>query len=71
VELIELTTAKASKYKLWMSRPNVHIGLHYGDVIDEYGLVSIAMVIVFELKHKFVDFPASVVASGIGMPRLL
>ncbi|KAI0599024.1 hypothetical protein F4775DRAFT_591811 [Biscogniauxia sp. FL1348] len=52
MESVEMTTAKSSKYKLWMSRPNVHIGLHYGDVMDEYGLVSVNMVIVFELKHK-------------------
>ncbi|RYP32260.1 hypothetical protein DL767_005311 [Monosporascus sp. MG133] len=35
MESVELTTAKASKYKLWMSRPNIHIGLHYGDVMNE------------------------------------
>lgn len=53
MQSVELTTAKSSKYKLWMSRPNVHIGLHYGDVADEYGLVSVTMVIVFEMKHKY------------------
>ena len=52
MQSVELTTAKSTKYKLWMSRPNVHIGLHYGDVADEYGLVSVVMVLVFELKHK-------------------
>ncbi|KAI1822978.1 hypothetical protein F4861DRAFT_540483 [Xylaria intraflava] len=52
MESVEITTAKSTKYKLWMSRPNVHIGLHYRDVLEEYCLPSLPMVIVFEIKHK-------------------
>lgn len=54
MQSVELTTAKAAKYKLWMSRPNVHTVLYYGDVAEEYGLVCTLMVTVFELKHKSV-----------------
>lgn len=56
MESAEVSTIKSAKYKLWISRPNVHIGLHYGDAMDEFGLVSIMMVMVFEAKHKF-DIP--------------
>ncbi|KAI1811386.1 hypothetical protein GGS20DRAFT_588590 [Poronia punctata] len=52
LEPVEMTTAKSTKYKLWMSRPNVHIGLHYQEVLEEYGLPSLPNVIVFEIKHK-------------------
>lgn len=46
------TTVKSAKYKLWISRPNVHIGLHYPEVMEEYALASIVMVLDFEAKHK-------------------
>ncbi|KAI1102952.1 hypothetical protein F4804DRAFT_247491 [Jackrogersella minutella] len=52
IQSVELTTAKSTKYHLWMSRPNVHMGLHYANVVDEYGLASVPMVLAFEMKHK-------------------
>ncbi|KAL7624010.1 hypothetical protein AAE478_001475 [Parahypoxylon ruwenzoriense] len=52
MEPADVTTAKSTKYHLWVSRPNVHLGLHYADVMEEYGLASLPMVLIFELKHK-------------------
>ena len=42
---------KAVKYRQWACRPNVHIGLHYVDILRRYGLVSLLMVLPCELKH--------------------
>ena len=49
----EMTTRKATQYRQWLARPNVHIGLHYVDVMQEYGLPSLMMVLAGEMKHKF------------------
>ncbi|RYC54491.1 hypothetical protein CHU98_g11716 [Xylaria longipes] len=43
---------KSEKYTQWANRPNVHVGLHYRDVFNRYGLVSLLMVLSAELKHK-------------------
>ncbi|EAQ82920.1 hypothetical protein CHGG_10738 [Chaetomium globosum CBS 148.51] len=53
INIGQLTVAqKASKYRQWAQRPNVHVGLHYVDVFRQYGLVSLMMVLPGELKHK-------------------
>ncbi|KAH6613526.1 hypothetical protein F5144DRAFT_654050 [Chaetomium tenue] len=53
INIGQLTVAqKASKYRQWAQRPNVHVGLHYVDVFRRYGLVSLMMVLPGELKHK-------------------
>jgi hypothetical protein len=53
INIGQLTVAqKATKYRQWAQRPNVHVGLHYVDVFRRYGLVSLMMVLPGELKHK-------------------
>jgi hypothetical protein len=53
INIGQLTVAqKAAKYRQWAERPNVHVGLHYGEVVDRYGLVSLMIVLGGELKHK-------------------
>lgn len=42
---------KATKYRQWAQRPNVHVGLHYIDVFRRYGLPSL-MVLPGESKHR-------------------
>jgi hypothetical protein len=45
-------TQKAKRYQQWIARPNIHSGLHYKALQDEYGLVSLLMVLTGEQKHK-------------------
>lgn len=53
INIGQLTVAqKATKYRQWAQRPNVHVGLHYIDVFRRYGLASLLMVLPGELKHK-------------------
>jgi hypothetical protein len=53
INISQLSVAqKAVKYRQWAQRPNVHIGLHYVEVLRRYGLVSLVMVLPGELKHK-------------------
>lgn len=46
------TAQKAIKYGQWAGRPNVHVGLHYVDDLEQYGLPSLQMVNPGEMKHK-------------------
>ena len=48
----ESTTLRAVKYEQWSARPNVHFGLHYPDVLEEYGYVSMMSVMSGEAKHR-------------------
>ena len=43
---------KKDQYTQFKSVPNVHIGHHYVDVLNRYGLVSLLMVFAGEQKHK-------------------
>jgi hypothetical protein len=45
-------TQRAAKYQLFSGRPNVHVGLHWEGLLDEYGLVGLTMVLAGEKKHK-------------------
>lgn len=47
------TTAKAEAFRSDQNRPNVHIGIHYADVLKEYGLASNCNVLIIEDKHKW------------------
>lgn len=47
------TNAKAEAFRSDQNRPNVHIGIHYADVLKEYGLVSNCNVLIGEDKHKW------------------
>jgi hypothetical protein len=56
---VEATTAgqvpdavTAQKFRSDQKRPNVHIGLHYPAIADEYGLACNVNVLVGEAKHK-------------------
>ena len=42
------------KYEQWSARPNVHCGLHYPAVLEEYGFPSLMSVLSGEAKHRFV-----------------
>lgn len=35
-----------------LNRPNIHIGLHYGQLMEEYGLPSMCNVLIGEDKHR-------------------
>ena len=52
INITEFKSVKGNKFNLIISRPNVYIGLYYPDVVDEYSLISMAIVLVFEIKHK-------------------
>ena len=43
---------KKKQYVQYKAVPNVHIGHHYMDVVDHYGLVSLLTVFAGEQKHK-------------------
>ena len=49
-----MATASKKKKQYMQNKavPNVHIGHHYGDVLDRYGLVSLLTVFAGEQKHK-------------------
>ena len=48
-----LTNAKAERFCFDQNWPNVHIGIHYADVLTEYGLLSNCNVLIGENKHKW------------------
>ena len=50
----EATTLRAIKYEQWSARPNVHFGLHYPAVLEEYGFPSLMSVLAGEAKHRLV-----------------
>ena len=35
-----------------VNRPNVHVGLHYAQIMEEYGLPSLCNVLIGEDKHR-------------------
>ena len=45
-------TRKKRQYAQYKAVPNVHVGHHYMDVMDRYGLVSLLTVFAGEQKHK-------------------
>ena len=45
-------TKKKRQYMQYKTVPNVHIGHHYVDVLNRYGLPSLLMVFAGEQKHK-------------------
>ena len=47
-----VATKKKKQYSQYKAVPNVHIGHHYVDVLDRYGLVSLLTVFAGEQKHK-------------------
>ena len=44
--------ARAMKYSKDVKKPNVHMGLHYGHVSEEYGLPANTNVLIGEDKHR-------------------
>jgi hypothetical protein len=44
--------ARAIQYNKDAKKPNVHIGLHYGQVAEEYGLPANINVLIGEDKHR-------------------
>ena len=46
-------TNKSLEYRQDKGRPNVHIGLHYDAVIEEYGLPTQCNVLIGEDKHRY------------------
>ena len=50
----EDSNKKAKSYRAFLSRPNVHAGLHYGDVIEDYATLNNCTVWTGEDKHKWV-----------------
>ena len=47
-----ITSKKERDYQQFKTVPNVHVGHHYNDVMERYGLVSLLMVFAGEQKHK-------------------
>lgn len=47
-------TGMSGQYTKDCQRPNVHVGLHYSAVVEEYGLASLVNVLGGEDKHKSV-----------------
>ncbi|KAA6411906.1 MAG: hypothetical protein FRX48_04056 [Lasallia pustulata] len=45
--------AGSSAYQKLKQRPNMHIGLHYGDVSDEYGTPTNVDTFIGEDRHRF------------------
>ncbi|KAI9747998.1 MAG: hypothetical protein M4579_007339 [Chaenotheca gracillima] len=52
-ETSSVPTKKAHEYRNSQGRPNIHIALHYPDIIEEYGTAFNCNVLMGEDKHKF------------------
>ena len=52
-----VASKKKKQYLQYKALPNVHVGHHYVDVLDRYGLVSLLTVFAGEQKHKLVLGP--------------
>ena len=48
----ERTTVKAEEYRGYQRRPNVHIGLHYERLMEEYGLIRADKLTTGTLKDS-------------------
>ncbi len=46
------TTAKAEEYRSDQRRPNVHVVMHYSELMNEYALTSNCNVLIGEDKHR-------------------
>ena len=47
-----LLKKQETQYMMDSKRPNVHVGLHYKEMMDEYGLPSNMNVLIGEDKHR-------------------
>lgn len=52
---LETPNKRAKEFRAIKQRPNVHIGLHYPRLAEEYGVPNNCNVLAGENKHRYLD----------------
>lgn len=52
LEAVAMEKKRETLFRNMAKRPNVHVGLHYKDIMDEFGLPFLVNVLIGEDKHR-------------------